>query len=770
MWRTSFNFFRQAGSPAIRKTAVGSVFAMTVTAMLIFVAPGLAVADDSYWVSTSGLDTNPGTKDAPFKTLGRAQEAVREALKGNDSANISVNIEPGRYRLENALKFSGKDSAKDGFRVTWRTAPGAGPGVKAEILGSVAVSGWTAHDPGNNVYKTHVEKAGSRQLFVNGSRAQRARTGKYPVGFLPLPDSPSGFTEAAEITGGIGYITSDINPGNWRDPAGWSNITGVEAVIATQWRMMRVPVEQVMDGIIPNTFMLKMQQPAWTNANLFLGSNGKPGVWSFWQVSWFENALEFLDEPGEWYLQPEASGSGTLYYKSQSGGGFGEATVELPVAEQLIVVKGMAGAPVKNITFSNLAFKFATWSAPSGGNGYVADQGGFFVVGPDFDVETGKAETGWRKPNRIGHVEEVVSTPGILSFEYASGIVLEGNLFEGLGAVGVAFEKGSRGNFIVGNEFKEISSAAIRLGGVSKADARPALGDGVFGNVIEKNFILNTGRDYYDAPGIIVGFTSNTKIARNEIDGTSWSGIAVGWGWGLLDSPPFPGVPNATAGQWGTFDDQQTINDGNEITQNWIRHFLQELWDGGAIYTTGQQARSSETALKIHLNAATGRGKKGNTRARGGGNTFYTDGGSRHVVIERNLSEDNPVGRTYFGPPPPAGDPLPYPVKPSEMNDVSYGSEIGGCRTYGDIDFKGNLWAEKGLSGIDPTLFVLFGEDELLGDKTGMKYIEHGFFNVCPVKIGGKWYPTNLTFEKNLPIIYEGDAAAKIRAGAGVPR
>ena len=48
----------------------------------------------------------------------------------------------------------------------------------------------------------------------------------------------------------------------------------------------------------------------------------------------------------------------------------------------------------------------------------------------------------------------------------------------------------------------------------------------------------------------------------------------------------------------------------------------------------------------------------------------------------------------YFGPPPQSGDPLPYPSQPSEGDGLPYGSDIGGCRTYGDIQYVKNSWLE----------------------------------------------------------------------------
>ena len=110
-------------------------------------------------------------------------------------------------------------------------------------------------------------------------------------------------------------------------------------------------------------------------------------------------------------------------------------------------------------------------------------------------------------------------------------------------------------------------------------------------NLISNNLVRRAGREYFDAAGIYIGFTTRTTVSHNEIEDVPWSGIAIGWGWGLLDEGSFPGLPHATQGMWGRYDTPSTSR-GNRIVHNRIRNFLMELWDGGAIYTQGAQGTS----------------------------------------------------------------------------------------------------------------------------------------------------------------------------------
>ena len=212
------------------------------------------------------------------------------------------------------------------------------------------------------------------------------------------------------------------------------------------------------------------------------------------------------------------------------------------------------------------------------------------------------------------------------------------------------------------------------------ADAHPArAGLLTRDNLIANNLIRSIGREYQDAAGIFVGFTTRTLVAHNDITDVPWSGIAIGWGWGLLDPSGFLGLPNAVRGQWGTYA-TPTASSANRIVDNRIRDFLRVMWDGGAIYTVGQQGATASDGELIAGNVASGK------RRLAGGNVFYTDGGSRYVTLERNVSLDDAPGVTNFGPCGLTDSLLTCGVS------IPYGSDRGGCRPYGDLTWRDNYW------------------------------------------------------------------------------
>src|SRR5262249_33454343 len=78
-----------------------------------------------------------------------------------------------------------------------------------------------------------------------------------------------------------------------------------------------------------------------------------------------ENALEALDEPGEWYLDPTEA---KVYYMPRAGEW--RETVEA-IAPALITVVRMEGHPkdghfVERVTFRDLTFAHTEWCFPAG--------------------------------------------------------------------------------------------------------------------------------------------------------------------------------------------------------------------------------------------------------------------------------------------------------------------------------------------------------------------------------------------------------------------
>jgi hypothetical protein len=138
-------------------------------------------------VSPSGDDTAPGTPARPVRSLTRARDIARDTARAADhSAPVQVRLADGVYRQQAPLVLDARDSG-----VTWTAAADAHPLVS----GGVRVTGWT--DAGSSRWSAPAPTGltDTRQLYVNGVRAQRAR------GVVPVSPAPTatGYTAGTDI-------------------------------------------------------------------------------------------------------------------------------------------------------------------------------------------------------------------------------------------------------------------------------------------------------------------------------------------------------------------------------------------------------------------------------------------------------------------------------------------------------------------------------------------------------------------------------------------
>src|SRR5215470_9805806 len=142
-------------------------------------APDGAACEIDYWVSPQGTDTAAGDAQHPFASLERARDAVR-SINHRVLCAVIVNIS-GEYRLDRPFVLDARDSGRENADVVYRAAPGAKP----VISGAIRVDNWSLQDSKLNIWRAYVGPRSTRQLYVNGERAMRARTEPSLATFAP---------------------------------------------------------------------------------------------------------------------------------------------------------------------------------------------------------------------------------------------------------------------------------------------------------------------------------------------------------------------------------------------------------------------------------------------------------------------------------------------------------------------------------------------------------------------------------------------------------
>jgi hypothetical protein len=531
------------------------IFVTVVAILLSTVNSALAQTPPvNFYISAdSGQDTNPGSLDLPFKTLKKAQDTLR-TLNKTMSEDITVYLRGGRYELTETLALDTQDSGMNGHTIIYKNYLDE----TALISGGRLIHGWQKE---GNLWKVDVgTEAKTRELYVNNQPAIRARNDQ------GLPDVVK--TET-------GYTTTDTSMQNWRNPS------AIEIVGRHYWKLFRCGIQSIKDTTIT------IQQPCWNRSQLNKDI-------SLDNPSWLENAYELLDSPGEWYLDNR---SGWLYYLPRPNEDMSTATVVLPRLETLIQGLGTPEAPIHHIKFEGLMFAEATWLRPSTSDGFPPAQAAIFF--------TGSKIPNWSSNSDI--MANAAQIPGHVNFKFAKDITFTLNTFTRLGATGLNMSDGSQDNVITGNHFYNIGSNAISVGDIinpNTSDVRL-----ITKNIkVSNNYIHNIANQYEGSVGIEVGYTENVLIQHNQLSNLPYSGISIGWGWGVPDP---------------------TVAKNNTIQANLIDHPMSTLSDGGGIYSLGAQP-GNIISENIITNQSSDKGA-----------ALYLDNRSRYITVVNNVIFNN---------------------------------------------------------------------------------------------------------------------------------
>lgn len=560
-------------------------------ALTLFAAPGLA----QIYVSPTGKDSNPGTKDKPVLTLQHATALAVTAMQ-NATSDVTVSLANGTYRLSHPLELSPADSGINGRNIVFEAEPGSKP----IISGGVRITGWKLFNSAKNIWSAKVpaDVKGARQLYIDGVRATRTR-GRLPVALTETP---------------TGYTASDDSMASWKHPS-WLEFvyTGGNSVWSEHgeglgsWTQPRCPVANI------NGTMITMQQPCWNNSTkrVMLPSGERTanlvGPMSVGkEPTYVENAFELLGTPGQFFLNRDTS---IIYYTPRAGENLATADVELPVLQGLVDAKGNAANPVHNIVFKGLQFSYATWLGPNGPDGFSEIQAGYQVTGPE-----GYARQGLCKlvPGGMCPFGDWTKEPGNLRFAFAHNIQFERDAFVHLGATGLDLGEGAQNDVVEGSVFTDISGNGLELASVNAPLAPPDAF--ATGNRISNNLFQDVGAEYRGGIAIVIGYASHTLVTHNQIDHLPYASISIGWG-GWPDKIRMAGQANHS--------------EFNKISDNLIHNEMLVLSDGGGIYTQGLTGKSLADGERVSGNVIYNQYSSGHA--------IYTDNGGSMITISGNV-------------------------------------------------------------------------------------------------------------------------------------
>ena len=537
----------------------------TYLSFIIFLGWFPSLFAGEIYVSLQGNDKNPGTKEAPFNTLNRAIKQAREWRRLNRpevAGGIYIRLEEGVYAQRNSLFLRPEDSGTPDSPTVICAVDGAHP----VISGGVAVTGWKrgCNHPAipeklkQKIWSVEAPLIGNRrvetrQMWVNGHKVQRAA--QFPDGELERMIDFNPEEQTITIP-----VSQSVNPKRLQ------NAGQLEMIVHQRWAIaiLRVKSIDVKDGQAVVRFHepeshLEFAHP-WPQPVI----GGEKGNSSFCLT----NALELLDQPGEWFQEYP---SGTIYYYPQASENMETAEVIIPTLETLVTIDGTLSRPVKHIQFNGITFEHTSWMRPSY-QGHVTLQGGFPLLDAYKLQEPGLPEKAELENQAwITRPETAICVRG------AEHIDFKHCTFRHLSSTGLDYEWAVTASSVEDCQFTDIGGTALLVGAFPDgglethipfipADVRELCSH----ITIRNNFISNVTNEDWGCVGIGAGYVRNMDISHNEVCHLNYSGICVGWGWTSLES----GMCN------------------NRIEANYVHHFARRLYDAGGLYTLSNQPGS----------------------------------------------------------------------------------------------------------------------------------------------------------------------------------
>jgi len=521
-----------------------------------------------FYVSPDGNDQDPGTIERPFRTIERARDAVRE-INGDMCGDIVVYLREGTYQIDRTIEFTEQDSGTNGFRVIYQ----AYPGENAVISGGVQVIGWEHHE--GNIYKTRLERDTKlRALYVNGRRAVMARRNITALGGYGTYHVTKGEADWAWIDcsfyDGVKYNAADLPE--------IENPEDLEITTSSTWNLNLVTVRDQIS--VDDHRVLLLQQPYGAGAQSF-------GWGTEFKVSGdqvLHNACEFLDEPGEFYLNKNTR---TLYYYKHDDEDLDTAVVIAPMIEGLLSIKGSSReSRVENLSFVGITFAYSDWNLVRIGD----SRGQATLQGPTAIIAIGNL-------NWHFDVYRAFDVPGAaIEVESARWIVFERCTIKHTGNIGLAMTNDVSESKIIGNRILDTAGSAIVMGhpqhvyegdgpeikhpfgvGIEKEKYPPGVEGVPRNNEISNNYIDGAGVLFHGQNAVMAFFVEGLQITHNIIKNVPYGPVSVGWGWWSFNGDSdsiIPGIPTTVAGN-------------NQINNNRLIDYGLVLTDTGAVYLLG---------------------------------------------------------------------------------------------------------------------------------------------------------------------------------------
>jgi len=444
-------------------------------------------------ISSTGLAQSYLGPYDPSEKFANIQSYAR--LKAQNPANkpVYVQLKSGTYTITEMLNFNNEDSG-----VIYEAMPGHFPVISA---GTKLSNGWSVFDSQRNIWvytlSDHEKPQYNvfRNLYVNGTSAIRSREpnvgteNKMPT----VQPSRGGF----QVVVPPHLINAELSKTNPIDiivhETFTTDILGIRQFnLAGRMAVIAKPFNSSLGDTRSDwgDFASKKTGTA-------IDANGDSvdlqKIYLFGGMPYhFENSIDFIDAPGEWYYDRDAS---KLYYKPNpwevtNGALNAEFIVPKISNSSMININGSS-----NLIFDGITFSHVDWIQPSL-SGYIFDQAQFGM-------------------------------PSAIAISNSKSVKIQNCKISNIGSGAIEFSGANANCELTESIIENCSGWGVKIGP-----------DG-HNNVItvKNNYITKIGTSYRGSYGIFIANTTGSIVEHNELSNMPYSGMCVGWAPGPGDLP-----------------------------------------------------------------------------------------------------------------------------------------------------------------------------------------------------------------------------------------
>ena len=466
----------------------------TFMLVLLFAQNSAWANKKTLYVSPYGNDDWSGNyadiqaNDGPLATLDAARLKVRQLKATFVEDTIEVQIRDGIYRLTKTVVFSTEDSGSKSNPIVYKAFPGETP----VFTGGVEINNWkkcvkdpidVAPEAEGKLWVAEISGAKKSQwkiksLYDGDKLLKRSKSNSFKYADIEKKEDSN--RQGKKLTSILEYEGDPVAPFDRtiyyrnNDIKDWKNPSDIELLLKDRpWMINIIPLARIDTT---NKIAYLSVDPTYQAIN----PNNR---------FWVENAIEYLDEPGEWVFN---STEGRLYIWPENE--ISNMNIVAPYLQEFIRVEGAEDGPF----VSHLHFEGLTFTHGLRDDLLPNDKG----LQHDWEM--------YDKGNAV------------IRFRFAEDCSIAHSTIKSSSGTGIRLDLHCQRIVVASNHLSYLGGGGIVLSGYG-----PGTKDENKNNVVDDNYIHHVGELLWHAPAIYIAQSGHNEITHNTISDVPYNGIVV---------------------------------------------------------------------------------------------------------------------------------------------------------------------------------------------------------------------------------------------------